>query len=135
MNFEFKMASLGNVVFIDRRIMDVAFLISLIRTFQETSTNLHGSYANSNPIPTTPGKLASIAHDLLSASLQKSSVPTYRRAWKLYEEFQISVLQSSHVSLPVLPATLALFVAYLFDLDWFFLGIMTLLAMESLLCF
>ena len=29
MNFEFKMASLGNVVFIDRRIMDVAFLISL----------------------------------------------------------------------------------------------------------
>ena len=42
-------------------------------------------------------------------------MPTYRRAWKLYEEFQISVLQSSHVSLPVLPATLALFVAYLFD--------------------
>ena len=29
MNFEFKMASLGNVLFIDRRIMDVAFLISL----------------------------------------------------------------------------------------------------------
>ena len=29
MNFEFKMASLGNVVFSDRRIMDVAFLISL----------------------------------------------------------------------------------------------------------
>ena len=29
LNFEFKMASLGNVVFIDRRIMDVAFLISL----------------------------------------------------------------------------------------------------------
>ena len=42
-------------------------------------------------------------------------MPTYRRAWKLYEEFQISVLQSSHVSLPVLPATLALFVAHLFD--------------------
>ena len=29
LNFEFKMASLGNVVFIDRRIIDVAFLISL----------------------------------------------------------------------------------------------------------
>ena len=42
-------------------------------------------------------------------------MPTYRRAWKLYEEFQISVLQSSHISLPVLPATLALFVAHLFD--------------------
>ena len=85
------------------------------RTFQETSTSLHGSHANSNPIPSTPGKLASIVHDLLSASLQKSSVPTYRRAWKLYEEFQRSFLQSSHISLPVLPAKLALFVAYLFD--------------------
>ena len=42
-------------------------------------------------------------------------MPTYRRAWKLYEEFQISVLQSSHISLPVLPATLALFVTHLFD--------------------
>jgi len=29
LNFEFKMVSLGNVVFIDRRIIDVAFLISL----------------------------------------------------------------------------------------------------------
>ena len=85
------------------------------RTFQETSTSLHGSHANSNPIPTPPSKLASIVHDLLSASLQRSSVPTYRRAWKLYEEFQISVLQSSYVTLPVLPATLALFVAHLFD--------------------
>ena len=39
----------------------------------------------------------------------------YRRARKLYEEFQISVLQSSHIFLPVLPATLALFVAHLFN--------------------
>ena len=29
LNFEFKIASLGNVVFIDRRIMGFAFLISL----------------------------------------------------------------------------------------------------------
>ena len=29
LNFKFKVASLGNVVFIDHRIMDVAFLISL----------------------------------------------------------------------------------------------------------
>ena len=39
----------------------------------------------------------------------------YRRARKLYEEFQISVLQSSHIFLPVLPVTLALFVAHLFN--------------------
>ena len=88
--------------------------------FQETSTTLHGPHANSNPIPSTPGKLASIVHDLLSASLQKSSVPTYCRAWKLYEEFHISVLQSSHFSLPVLPAILALFVAHLFTRGYAF---------------
>ena len=36
-------------------------------------------------------------------------MPRYRRAWKLYEEFQISVFTE------LLPATLALFVAHLFD--------------------
>ena len=54
-------------------------------------------------------------HELLTASSQKSSVPTYRRAWKLYEEFQLSIYNKSHISLPIMPATLALFVAYLFD--------------------
>ena len=33
LNFEFKMVSLGNVVFIDRRIMGVTFLISLTQKF------------------------------------------------------------------------------------------------------
>ena len=59
--------------------------------------------------------MASVVHELLSASLQKSSAPTYRRAWKLYEEFQLSVYNNLYISLPILPATLALFVAYLFD--------------------
>ena len=38
LNFEFKMASLDNVVFIDCRIMDVAFLISL--THKKFSSHL-----------------------------------------------------------------------------------------------
>ena len=59
--------------------------------------------------------MASVVHELLTASLQKSSVPTYRRAWKLYEEFQLSIYNNSYISLPIMPATLALFVAYLFD--------------------
>ena len=38
LNSEFKMASLGNVVFIDRRIMGVALLISLThKTFSSVS--------------------------------------------------------------------------------------------------
>ena len=84
-------------------------------TFQETSTSLHGSYANDNYITFPSCKLASVVHKLLRASLQKSSVPTYRRAWKPYEEFQLSIYNDSHVSLPIMPATLALFVSYLFD--------------------
>ena len=85
------------------------------RTFQETSNGLQGYHANSYPISSAPCELAPVVHNLLSASLQKSSVPTYRRAWKLYEEFHISVFETSHTSLPVLPATLALLVAYLFN--------------------
>ena len=84
-------------------------------TFQETSTGLYVFHASYYPIASAPCKLAPIVHDFLSASLQKSSVPTYRRAWKLYEEFHISVFETSHTSLPVLPATLALLVAYLFN--------------------
>ena len=52
--------------------------------------------------------------ELLSASLTPSSVPTYRRAWKRFKEFQLGVFHSQNASLPIAPATLALFVAYLF---------------------
>ena len=71
---------------------------------QETSTSLQGSFANDNSFTSPSCKLASVAHEL-----------TYRRAWKLYEEFQLSIYNNSHISLPIMPATLALFVAYLFD--------------------
>ena len=82
---------------------------------QETSTSLQGSFANDNSITSPSCKLASVVHELLTASLQKSSVPTYGRAWKLEEECQLSIYNNSHISLPIVLATLALFVAYLFD--------------------
>ena len=52
--------------------------------------------------------------ELLSASLKLSSVPTYRHAWTRFKEFQLGVLHSQNASLPIAPASLALFVAYLF---------------------
>ena len=52
--------------------------------------------------------------ELLSASLKSSSVPTYRRAWNLFKEFQLGVFHSQNDFLPIVPSTLALFVAYLF---------------------
>ena len=52
---------------------------------------------------------------LLKSSLQPSSVPVYRRAWKLFNQFLSSVFQSVDFSLPVSPTILALFVAFLYD--------------------
>ena len=40
LNFEFKIASSGNVVFIDHCIMDVAFLISFTQTFFSSAHNI-----------------------------------------------------------------------------------------------
>lgn len=58
--------------------------------------------------------MASIAQELLSASLKRSSVPTYRLAWKLFKEFQLGVFHTTHASLPITPASLALLAADLF---------------------
>ena len=52
---------------------------------------------------------------LLKSSLQPSSVPVYRRAWNLFNQFLSSVFQSEDFSLPVSPTILALFVAFLYD--------------------
>ena len=72
-----------------------------------------------DPMPTViPPHLLPIVHELLSANLQKSSVPTYQRAWKLYQEFQRSVYHQPTISLPIFPATLALFIAYLFEQNY-----------------
>ena len=79
-----------------------------------TSTGRHGSDGNRSSIPPSFTQLASIVQELLSASLKSSSVPTYHRAWKCFKEFQLGVFHSQNASLPIAPATLALFVAYLF---------------------
>jgi len=51
----------------------------------------------------------------LKSSLQPSSVPTYRRAWKLYSQFSQSVVGTAVVSLPLSPSDLGLFIAYMFQ--------------------
>jgi len=52
---------------------------------------------------------------LLKSSLQPSSIPTYRRAWKLYGNFSLHIFGHSVFRIPLSPANLALFIAYLFD--------------------
>lgn len=52
---------------------------------------------------------------LVLSSLQPSSLPTYRRAWKLFEQFHCALFPGSAIPFPITPAMLALFVAYLYN--------------------
>jgi hypothetical protein len=52
---------------------------------------------------------------LIKSSLQPSSIPTYRRTWKLYSQFACAVFQSALVRMPISPSDLGLFIAYMFQ--------------------
>ena len=60
-------------------------------------------------------QLANIASFLLRSSLQPSSIPTYKRAWKLFHQFFANLFQLLFPGLPISLSVLALFIAYLFD--------------------
>ena len=51
---------------------------------------------------------------LIGTSLQPSSLPTYRRAWRLYNNFSIDGFGQSACPLPLRPSHLAIFIAYLY---------------------
>ena len=51
----------------------------------------------------------------MSSSLQPSSIPNYKRAWKLFHQFYEYTFRSPFSGLPISPPVLALFIAYLFD--------------------
>ena len=52
---------------------------------------------------------------LLKSSLQPSSIPTYKRAWRLFNQFFHTIFNHTPFTLPISPSVLALFVAYMFD--------------------
>ena len=51
----------------------------------------------------------------MKSSLQPSSLPTYKRAWKLYNQFLHSTFHGVSMGLPISPPNIALVIAYLFD--------------------
>lgn len=51
----------------------------------------------------------------MKSSLQPSSLPTYKRAWKLLTQFLHSTFPGVSATLPISPPNLALFIAYMFD--------------------
>lgn len=59
--------------------------------------------------------MADIVTNLLKSIFQPSSVPIYRRAWDLFNQFLSSVFQSVDFALPISPTILPLFVAFLYD--------------------
>lgn len=71
------------------------------------------SHRDSATSPTST--LGDIVTKLLTSSLQPSSIPTYKRAWAWYIQFLTSVSQQATFHLPIDPATLALYSAYLYS--------------------
>ena len=59
--------------------------------------------------------LGSIVAMLAKSSLQPSSIPTYRRAWRLFYQFLNAIFHSVSKAFPIAPHTLALFIAYMYD--------------------
>ena len=55
---------------------------------------------------------------LISSSLHPSSIPTYRRAWKLYRNFLFSTVGNPSSDFPIPPATLDLFIAHLYQQNY-----------------
>ena len=78
-------------------------------------TGLHGSITNRHPPSPAATELANIVLLLVKSSLQPSSIPTYKRAWKLFSQFLFNTLPGTSADIPISPPTLALFIAYLFD--------------------
>ena len=78
-----------------------------------TGPGRHAPIPNScSPTPATV-ELAAVISTLLRFSLQPSSLPTYNRAWRLFNQFSEVILGSAVIKFPVSPSTLALLIAYL----------------------
>ena len=60
-------------------------------------------------------EVAAIVSTLMKSRLQPSSLPTYKRAWKLYNQFLHSTFHGVSMALPIPSPNLALFIASLFD--------------------
>ena len=70
---------------------------------------------NSHTNRSSSSKLADITTTLLKSSLQPLSVPTYRWAWELYNQFSAAVFKSALVHLPISSSDLSLFITYMFE--------------------
>ncbi|XP_028405752.1 uncharacterized protein LOC114528322 [Dendronephthya gigantea] len=98
----------------------VASALLNISGFEVQTASSGGRSANtdSHTASPSPTQLAAITSRLIQSSLQPSSIPTYRRAWKLYNQFSSAVFQSASVKLPISPSDLGLFIAFMFQRNY-----------------
>ena len=85
---------------------------------QATGTIQNGSFSYRHSPALAASKLGDIITHLTKSSLQPSSIPTYVRAWKLFTQFHSILFQTACFTLPISPATTALFIAYLFERNY-----------------
>ena len=83
-----------------------------------TSTSGRTGFADRYAQSPYATQLFYITSTLIQSSLQPSSIPTYRRAWRLYTQFSNRVLNSSAISLPLSPSNLGLFISFMFDKNY-----------------
>ena len=83
-----------------------------IQKFLQMALGLHGSVTNRHPPSPAATELVLL---LVKSSVQPPSIPTYKRAWKLFSQFLFNILLVTSAGIPISPPTLALVIAYLFD--------------------
>lgn len=76
------------------------------------------SAPHNNTTKITSDQLGPIVSKLLSSSLQKSSLPTYQRAWCLFRQFHASIFGNQTIQIPIDSTTLALFIAFLYEKEY-----------------
>ena len=86
-----------------------------VSKFKQPSSGGCALITNSHTNRSPSSKLADITTTLVKSSFQPSSVPTYRRPWKLYNQFSAAVFKSALVHLPISSSVLSLFIAYMFE--------------------
>ena len=86
-----------------------------IQLFQQLAPRSHAPNSDGCPSTHAASKLEDVVTHLISSSLQPSSIPTYRRAWKLYRNFIFSTVGNPSSDFPVPPVTLALLIAHLYQ--------------------
>ena len=86
--------------------------------FSRTGAIFYGHIADRHSSTLAAPELAAIVTHLINSSLQPSSLPTYKRAWKLFYDFFHTTFPGVTVNFPILAPHLALFIAYLFDRNY-----------------